>query len=77
MKHRRVMEEAPMRSRGAWCRTGPAANDDGSVGAFLSNLGLRWSTERIGLATADQSRVHSNRPWSFGLAIHGRAPRTV
>ncbi len=28
MKHRRVMEEAPMQLAERWCRTGPASNDD-------------------------------------------------
>ena len=31
MKHRRVMEEAPMQLAERWCRTGPVANDDNAV----------------------------------------------
>ena len=31
MKHRRVMEEAPMQLAERWCRTGPALNDDSAV----------------------------------------------
>lgn len=31
MKHRRVMEEAPMQLAERWCRTGPALNEDDAV----------------------------------------------
>ena len=31
MKHRRVMEEAPMQLAERWCRTGPVASDDEAV----------------------------------------------
>jgi hypothetical protein len=31
MKHRRVMEEAPMQIADRWCRTGPVLNDDTAV----------------------------------------------
>ncbi|HTK99995.1 MAG TPA: DUF349 domain-containing protein [Pseudomonadales bacterium] len=31
MKHRRVMEEAPMQLAERWCRTGPASNDDSAA----------------------------------------------
>ena len=31
MKHRRVMDEAPMQLAERWCRTGPVAEDDAEV----------------------------------------------